>query len=148
MSSPISDGLRGWARGLYPAEAAVELLLRCFGGRFAGPGWPWLQADARGGWWLDPDVLDAESGVLSSGEQSMLAVVASLAGGPRVDLADVVTGLDRVNLELVLAAVSHAGGSHDHSYLRHGPDGSASVERLEPLFGWPDDDPDDDGRAA
>jgi hypothetical protein len=28
----VASGLRDWARGLYAEEAAVELLLRCFGG--------------------------------------------------------------------------------------------------------------------
>ncbi len=33
----------------------------------------------------------------------------------RVDLTDVVTGIDRANLDLVLAALAHAGGSHQHA---------------------------------
>lgn len=32
------QGLRRWANGLYPLEAAVELLARAFGGRFTR-GW-------------------------------------------------------------------------------------------------------------
>ncbi|MCB0912482.1 MAG: hypothetical protein KDB60_12785 [Propionibacteriaceae bacterium] len=39
----VADGLRAWARGIYPLEAAVELLIRSCGGRFASSGMPWVQ---------------------------------------------------------------------------------------------------------
>lgn len=39
--------LRAWARGSYGDEAAVELLIRSFGGRFALPGSPWVAPRAR-----------------------------------------------------------------------------------------------------
>ncbi len=61
-------------------------------------------------------------------------------------LADAVTGLDRHNLALVLAAVSHAYGSQEHKdYAVERPaDGSRPVVtadtpmlELGPVFGWP-----------
>ncbi len=52
----VIDGLRRWARGAYAEEAAVELLVRAFGGRYAStviggygqcdrPGWFWLDGE-------------------------------------------------------------------------------------------------------
>ena len=50
--SPASvvDGLRRWARGAYAEEAAVELLVRSFGGRFCSTGYPWVRRCDRPGW--------------------------------------------------------------------------------------------------
>lgn len=45
-------GLRAWARGNYAYEAAVELLMRNFGGRFAegdGPGAGWMNGRGHDG---------------------------------------------------------------------------------------------------
>lgn len=116
MNDLHSQGLRRWARGSYPLEAAVELLTRAFGGKFAEPGNPWLPAGDRP--WLDVRAMtDDELGVLAGGEQRVLRIVRSLAGGPPANLNDDVPGLDRAVLALVLAAIAHAGGSHEH-----GPD--------------------------
>lgn len=41
----MADELRGWARGMYPLEAAAELLVRGMHGRFALPGYPWIKRD-------------------------------------------------------------------------------------------------------
>ena len=135
-------GLRAWARGSHPDEAAVELLLRGFGGRFAAPGWPWIQTcDVPGRWWVDPDTLLEELGVFSSGEQRILGIVAGLLGATDTpSLADLVTGLDRGLVGLVLAAVAHAAGTHEHSDLVGGPDGCWRIERLPSLYPWPPDE--------
>lgn len=117
-----AQDLRAWAEGIYTIEAAVELLIRCYGGRFASPGQSWIVApgeDRRGnmrqGQWLDVDQLTEETtAVLSGGERRLLGIVASLAGGERVDLSDAVSGLDRETFDLVLAALAHANGSHDY----------------------------------
>ena len=79
--------------------------------------------------------------------QPWLRIAASLSElGVPVDLADAVTGLDRHNLALVVAAISHANGSHEHKdYAAERPaDGSSSVAtsdspmlELGPGFGWP-----------
>jgi len=59
-----------------------------------------------------------DAGTLTGGSGSdnrVLRIAASLSElGVPVDLADAVTGLDRHNLALVLAALSHANGSHEH----------------------------------
>jgi hypothetical protein len=134
----VGAGLREWARGLYAVEAAVELLLRAFGGRFASPGCGWVVVDASGDRvWLDVEAMDA--GWASGGEQRVLAVVEALAGGdPLADLPGLLAGLDRTNLVLVLAAFSHAAGAHEHG----GPvavDGTWNPStRPGPVVAWPD----------
>ena len=61
-------GLRAWAKGLYPLEAAVEVLVRAFNGRFASPGNPWIQPCVQPGWWwLDTAELEEDNlGALSA----------------------------------------------------------------------------------
>lgn len=132
-------GLRAWARGSYPEEAAVELLGRAFGGRFASPGWPWVRACEHAGWyWLDPEAIWTGTASLSSGERRMLNVVAALVGGqPLTDLGGTLTGLDRRNLVLVLAAFAHAAGSHEHSVLVMTGDDTAALERPGAVIEWP-----------
>lgn len=134
-------GLRTWARGGYATEAAVELLVRAMGGRFAWPDWPWIRSNPIAGWyWIDPDAIVTGSGRLSGGEQRLLAVVAALLDGPPLmDLADTLAGLDRDNLALVLAAFAHAGGSHEDTVLRL-TDAGPEFDSPGPLVAWPDDD--------
>lgn len=134
-------GLRSWAKGLYPLEAAVEILVRAFGGRFAAPGNPWIQpCDQPGWWWLDVTMLvDDQIGHLSGGEQRVLRIVASLAGGAPVSLADNLPGLDRELTDLVLAGLAHANGSHEHPDLRidHARGVAVLNGRLPLLHPWP-----------
>lgn len=135
-------GLRLWAEGLYPLEAAVELLVRTFDRRFARPGNPWIQpCDQPGWWWLDVTQLaDDHIGHLSGGEQRLLRIVASLAGGEPVSLADNIPGLDRELTDLVLAALAHAGGTHEHPDIRIDHQRGVAVQygRLPSLHPWPD----------
>jgi hypothetical protein len=145
-SQDTSTGLRAWASGIYPLEAGVELLIRTSGGRFAGAGQPWVQP-GRGWWWVDVTELnEANFGVLSGGEARMLRIAASLLGGAPVDLHTAIPGLDRDHVQLVLAAVAHASGSHEHTGglvadplgRLVGRDGiRMSFERLESLYPWP-----------
>jgi hypothetical protein len=132
-------GLRAWAKGSYPEEAAVELLARAFGGRFADQGWPWVRSCEHSGWyWLDPDAIWTGTGTLSSGERRMLNVIAALIGGqPLTDLGGTLTGLDRRNLALVLAAFAHAAGSHEQSVLIMTGNDTATLERPGALVAWP-----------
>jgi hypothetical protein len=60
-------GLRTWAQGAYPTEAAVDLIFRAFNGLFAGPSNPWIQVgNAPGQYWLDAaQITDETTGVLS-----------------------------------------------------------------------------------
>lgn len=132
----FDEKLRSWAKGMYALEAATELLIRAFGGRFASPGYPWVLVE-EGRPWIDFEAIADNVGALSGGERSMLLLIASLGGGERVDLSDNLPGLDRNNLELVLAAVAHAGGSHQHSGLVENPDGSHSIRVQEALYPWP-----------
>ena len=134
-------GLRSWAKGLYPLEAAVEILVRAFDGRFATPGHPWIQPCAQPGWWwLDVSrLVDDEIGHLSGGEQRILRVVASLAGGEPVSLADNLPGLDRELTDLVLAGIAHANGSHEHPDFRIDQERRVAVRNgpLPSLHPWP-----------
>jgi hypothetical protein len=58
----------------------------------------------------------------SSGEGQMLRLAASIAGGVRLDLGSVLSGLDERNARLVAAAVLHACG-HQHSGVRRAAGG-------------------------
>ena len=135
-------GVRAGAKGLYPREAGVELLVRTSNGRFASPGNPWIQpCDQPGWWWLDPAAVNDDNLVaFSGGEQRVLRIVASLAGGEPVHLGAVLPGLDRNVLNLVLAAVAHANGSHEHADIRLDHDRGVSVlhGQLPSLYPWPE----------
>lgn len=131
------DGLREWAKGLHPLVAATELLIRASGGRFARPGNPWIIMDEDFSW-IDFTLIPDNIGALSSGERRLLMLTASLADvGVEVNLGDMLPGLDREVLELVLAASAHAAGSHEHSGILTNADGSQSFERLATLYPWP-----------
>ncbi|WJH26858.1 hypothetical protein [Pseudarthrobacter defluvii] len=140
-----ADDLRAWARGSYTTEAATELLLKAFGGRFAAPGNPWVHTAStteegyREHAWIDFASIPEEAGALSGGERRFLLLAASLAEEVPVVLGDVVPGLDRENLDLVLAAIAHAGGSHQHSDIRINEDGSMTRGKgyLDSLHPWP-----------
>lgn len=112
----VDEALRRWAKGLYPLEAGVELLILAFDGRFANPNQPWVeQGDDPGWWWIDVERMTEENfGALSGGETRLLRIAASLLGGQPVDLSRNLAGLDREHLQLVLATIAHANGSHEH----------------------------------
>ena len=135
-------GLRAWAKGLYPLEAAVELLVRFAASRFAKPGNPWIQpCDQPGWWWLDvAQINDDNLAALAGGEQRILRIAASLADGEPVDLARTLPGLDRDAMALVLAAMAHSNGSHEHADLRIDHERRVSVlhGRLASLHPWPE----------
>lgn len=133
----VADGLRVWAKGVYPLEAGVELLIRALGEKAIYDGAPWL-VDYGAAVEFDVDRFLAVAGAWSGGEQRVARIATSLLGGDRVDLHEDVAGLDRAHLDLVLAAIAHANGSHEHSKLRYNPDGSpAGFERAQSLYPWP-----------
>lgn len=120
MTSPatLAAGLRAHAQGLCCLEAAAELLIAQswlhrddFTSRFVtvhagtGSGQPVAVID-----W--PAVITALGSSLpcSGGEQRMLKITASLAGGIPVDLRDTLTSLDEASVGLLLKAVRHASG--------------------------------------
>ncbi len=56
----------------------------------------------------------------------------------QVNLSDAVASLGREQLDLVLAAIAHAAGSHQHSEIACDPDGRpASFGKLDTLYPWP-----------
>lgn len=136
------ESLRAWAKGSYPQEAATELLIRAFGGRFASPGQPWMGVRDDGEPWIDFEAIPSHIGALSGGEQRFLLLVASLAGDGLVTLGDVLPGLDRDLVKLVLSAVAHAAGTHEGVEVVHAPDGRATFNRVDgSLYPWPETAP-------
>ncbi len=128
--------LRTWARGLYTCEAGVELLIRAWGGRLLTG--PWIVTDpADGTVWFDTRKV-SEAGYLSGGERRMLELAASITADRPIHLGDTLSGLERHATELVLAAVAHAAGTHEHSEMTFDVDGRPTgFERLTSLHPWP-----------
>lgn len=137
----VEEGLRAWARGLYPTEAAVELAIRYSSGWLADGSQPWVQRMDNGYYWIDSESLLRNSGGFSGGERRVVAVVVSLLDGAdcRVSLADL-AGVDREGLDLILAAIAHAGGSHEHSMplWNDTKTGILGFERPGSLHPWPE----------
>lgn len=130
------DDLRAWAKGSYPQEAATELLIRAFGGRFTGTGYGWMGRRDDGAPWVDFDAIPDNLGGLSGGERRFLLLTAALGGGTEVNLGSLLS-LDRDLLDLVLAAIAHAAGSHEGVVVTEHPDGRASFDRVGTLYPWP-----------
>jgi hypothetical protein len=145
----VESALLRAAVGDYAAEAAVLLLVN------SGHWLPQLQAaglvaialddDALGGgpWaavqWGDLDGALRAGRIAGSGAQlRLLRAAAGIAEGHPVDLGDLAGGLDRRSLVLVLAALAHAAGSHEHRSAVRDADG---VEHpgapLGPVVAWP-----------
>ena len=135
----MARDLRAWARGMYSTEAAVEVLIRAFGGRFAEPCWQWIVVDgdrAR----LDADLINDDTiGSLSGGEKRMLRLVSALVEPRTIDLGEIASGVDRSTLALLLAALAHAGGSHQQVELVVGEDRRPmGFAKLGSLYAWPE----------
>ena len=87
----VVNGLRRWALGAPSDQAAVELLARCFRGRYVRPGVAWVRPCARQGWyWLDEDALAAYADTVTGEELRVLTLAAVLLGAdpearPQVD---------------------------------------------------------------
>lgn len=89
--------------------------------------------------WIDVDELLRETGAWSGGERRLVRIAASLLGGPAVDLSEDVPGLDRQAAALVLAAIAHANGSHEHSEFQFNEDGTPrGFSRVPTLYPWPE----------
>lgn len=122
MTTPtLHAALRACARGLYPAEAGMELLINHgvflrrtdFRDRFVLMGisiTDGITAMAEIDWSSTITALDTGGLPCSSGEQRILRLAASLADGIPVDLRDTLTGLDDRNIALTVTAVLHACG--------------------------------------
>lgn len=135
QTNETAAAVRAWAKGIYPLEAGAELLIRQ--GRAIYAGAPWLE-DRGDVVAVDADRLLDGAGAWSGGEQRLVRIAASLLGGRPVDLNDDVAGLDREAMSLVLAALAHANGSHEHTALRVNDAGDPTgFERVPTLYPWP-----------
>lgn len=116
-TTELHTQLRAWARGIYPLEAATELLIRT---GFARPASPWVQRTPSGGTdpddvWVDFAQIPEHAGPMSSGERRLLLFAASLSDvydAPAVRIGDLVS-VDPARLTLLAAAIEHAGGRRD-----------------------------------
>jgi hypothetical protein len=145
----VESALLRAAVGDYAVEAAVLLLAN------SGHWLPRLQAAGLIAIALDGDAADGGpwaavqwgelDGALrrgavagSGGQLRVLRAAASLADGQAVDLADLSAGLDRDELTLLLAALAHAAGSHEHHDVRRDADGVPHAGALlGPVVAWP-----------
>ncbi|PFG21255.1 hypothetical protein [Serinibacter salmoneus] len=124
------EAAREWAKGNHPREAGVELLARS---GLLYDGAPWVTGGRVVG-----AVLIEETQGQPGGVRRLVTIAASLLFGDSVDLSDEVPRLDRHQLELVLAAIAHAGGSHEHSTVIVDDDGyPAGFPALPSLYDWP-----------
>ncbi|WP_200939163.1 hypothetical protein [Modestobacter sp. Leaf380] len=156
-ATDLENALLRTAVGDYAAEAAVLLLAN------AGHWLPQLAAagliavdyddDPTGpptgqapgvGWasvtWVDIDPALRHGRIHgSSGQLRILRAAASIADGQALDLGDVASGLDRQHLQLLLAAIAHTGGSHEHRTQDFYPHTGAVFlsDPLPSLQSWP-----------
>jgi len=121
MTPDLPAALRACARGFYPAEASVELLIG-HGSFLARSDFTrqfiWLVTSISDGittmaqidWPAAITALDTGDLPCSGGEQRILRLAASLA-----DLRDALTGLDDSNITLLITAVLHASGKRQQA---------------------------------
>ncbi len=127
----LHDGIRAWAKGIYPTEAATELLIRAglatdTAGFYGDEDGPYIE--------LRADKIIDRARTYSHSQEKILRLVVSLLGEQDVNLKDAFRGLDRTNLQLALAAISHAAGAHET--LTHG--GTSTRPSSDgPAVGWP-----------
>ena len=143
----LESALLRAAVGDYAVEAAV-LLLADSGywlPQLQGAGLIALDVDVdEGGPWAAVQWADLDralrTGVVSGsgGQLRLLRAAASLADGQPVDLADLTAGVDRKELTLLLAALAHAAGSHEHRSAVRDRDGAPhGGPLLGPVVAWP-----------
>ena len=117
---PLARSLRACARGIYPDEAAAELLISHgtflhrddFTSRFIEHGTSITDGTALAAIDWEAAVTALSGGELpsSGGERRILMLSASLAASIPADLRDAVTGLDDRNVQRLLTAIRHASG--------------------------------------
>ncbi len=120
LQHPLVRSLRACARGIYPDEAAIELLIGH--GTFLDRddftrhittgehGRPSGEAAHAAIDWTAAAPLAAGTLPCSGGERRIFRLAASLAAGLPVNLRDALTGLDEHNLTLAISAFMHASG--------------------------------------
>lgn len=118
---PLAAALRARAGGLYPAEAAADLLIShaswlCrddFRDGFVDVGTSITDGTtlmAAIDWPAAITALDEGSLPASGGERRVLRLAASLADGIPADLRDACTGMDTANVDRAVRAMLHASG--------------------------------------
>lgn len=122
-----------------PFEAATELLIRAFGGKYAQPGNPWVEHPDSPAAYINfeaiPEHVDE---VENQRARQVLMLAASLSDlDVKVSLGDLLYELDREVLDLVLAAVAHAASSDDYEVMVEDPDGTVYMDGLPSLHPWP-----------
>lgn len=90
----------------------------------------------NGGHWVNFETLPEQTGALSSGERAYLHIAASigLGDGPTVNLSDAIASLGREQLDLALAGIAHANGSHCHSDMAVDAAGHVAIITLDSLY--------------
>ncbi len=120
MTAALTAALRACAAGFYPSEAGTALLIS-HGGFLDRPG---FGAFIHAGTSITDGItemaeIDWQAAIialhdghlpLSGGEQRILRLAASIAGGVPADLRDAIPGLDDKNLKLVITAIRHCAG--------------------------------------
>lgn len=137
-----AEGLRAWARGMYPLEAATELLIRA---GFAQTWRPWVfrcepPADRDHRYGIDFESIPGHIGAMSGGERRLLRLAATIgADDVEISLSECITGLDRKHVDLFLAAIAHAAGTHEGSpmLVDHDTGTAAFGDAYESLHPWP-----------
>ena len=130
----LPDELRRWAKGSYPLEAATELLIRTGWCRASSA---WIREREEGAHWVDFASIPGHSRGKSSGERQLLLVIASLGDGTgdtAVCLGDV-GRIDRDNVDLILAAIAHAAGTHENAPAPWESNAQTPPHTLHP---WPE----------
>ena len=120
VEPPLAGPLRACARGFYPDEAGIGLLIDHatflrrddFREQFievdSSTGDPTELATVN---WLDAiDALESGGLCCSNGEEKILRLAASLVDGLPVSLRDTLTGIDDRNTQFVIKAMLHATG--------------------------------------
>ncbi len=123
----LATALRHQAQGVYCLEAAAELLIAhgtwlhrtdfTTGFVTLGRGLADGRQMAAVDWTAAITALTAGHLPCSGGEQRMLRLIASIAGGIPADLQDILTGIDDHNIQLLLKAVLHASGKRPSPQL-------------------------------
>jgi hypothetical protein len=131
----LHDGIRAWAKGIYPTEAAAELLIRSGlatdGADFYGdPDGEFVE--------LRADKIIDRARTYSHSQEKILRLVVSLLGERDINLKDAFRGLDRGNLQLALAAISHAAGAHEQTGWTVNDGDNGTVSNPDgPVVAWP-----------
>jgi hypothetical protein len=131
----VHDGIRSWAKGIYPTEAAVELLIRTGlatddAGFYGDTDGPFIE--------LRADKIIDRARSYSHSQEKILRLVISLLGEQDINLNDAFRGLDRTNLQLALAAISHAAGAHEMTgWTVNDGDNGIVTNPDGPVISWP-----------